>query len=129
MVDFRRGVQAEILLSLALVMIIGSALLAAIFVQVNHTRIEALHGVLGKGFFAETQADGFDLHPIDGGLWWRIHADGRVTGLNGAAVVLDTDPSRCPPARITRWKCSSRRPPPAPFSPLRAERSSASLER
>jgi signal transduction histidine kinase len=89
MLDFRRGVQTEVLLSLALVMITGSALLAAIFVQVNHTRIEALHGVLGKGFFAETQADGFDLHPIDGGLWWRIHADGRVIGLNGAAVVLD----------------------------------------
>ena len=42
MLDFRRGVQAEILLSLALVMITGTALLAAIFVQVNHARIEAL---------------------------------------------------------------------------------------
>lgn len=88
---FRRGVQAEVLLSLALVMITGTALLAAFFLEINHARLEALHGVLGKGFVAEIQAQGVLLHPIEAGSWWRIDREGRVTGLNASVDVLDSD--------------------------------------
>jgi signal transduction histidine kinase len=91
---FRRGVQAEVLLSLALVMITGTALLAGIFVQVHHARIEALHVVLGEGFVAESQADVFDLRPIEGGVWWRLGRAGDVRGLNVSADALDVETRR-----------------------------------
>ena len=89
---FRRGVQAEVLLSLALVMITGTALLAGFFLELSHARIEALHGLLGKGLVAEadaqTQVQKIRLDPIEGGLWWRIDSEGRVTGLNAPPAAL-----------------------------------------
>jgi signal transduction histidine kinase len=92
-VGFRRGVQAEVLLSLALVMITGTALLAGFFLELSHARIEALHGLLGKGLVAEaeaqTQVQKIRLDPIEGGIWWRIDSEGRVTGLNALPAALD----------------------------------------
>lgn len=91
--DLRRGVQAEVLLSLALVMVTGTGLLVAFFLEIGHVRIEALHNLLGKGLVAEaelqTQAQKLRLDPLDGGLWWRIDDDGQVTGLNSLAGVVD----------------------------------------
>ena len=90
---FRRGVQAEVLLSLALVMVTGTALLAGFFLELSHARIEALHGLLGKGLVAEaevqTQVQKFRLDPIEGSLWWRIDSEGCVTGLNAPPAALD----------------------------------------
>ncbi len=88
---FRQGVQAEVLLSLLLVMITGTALLAAILLEINHARIEALQGVLGRGFVSAARAPGFEFHPIEGGSWWRIDRRGRVTGLNASAEELDRE--------------------------------------
>ena len=91
---FSRGVQAEVLLSLALVMVTGTALLAGFFLELSHARIEALHGLLGKGLVAEaeaqTQVQKIRLDAaIEGGLWWRIDGEGRVTGLNATPAALD----------------------------------------
>ena len=47
-----QGVAAEILISLALVMATGTALLAAVLLEIEADRIEALHGLLGRGFVA-----------------------------------------------------------------------------
>ncbi|HEB89484.1 MAG TPA: HAMP domain-containing histidine kinase [Deltaproteobacteria bacterium] len=88
---FRQGVQAEVLLSLLLVMITGTALLAAILLEINQARIEALQGVLGRGFVSAARAPGFELHPLEGGAWWRIDREGRVTGLNASADDLDEE--------------------------------------
>jgi signal transduction histidine kinase len=92
-VGFRRGVQAEVLLSLALVMVTGTALLAGFFLELSHARIEALHGLLGKGLVmeaeAQTQGKKIRLDPIERGIWWRIDREGRVTGLNAPPVALD----------------------------------------
>ena len=90
---FRRGVQAEVLLSLALVMVTGTALLAAFFIEISHARIEALHGLLGNGFVveAESQTRGYPLHLSEGGVWWRIDHEGRVFGLNASTNLLDSN--------------------------------------
>lgn len=85
----RQGVQAEVLLSLALVMVTGTALLAAVFLDISHSRIESLHGVLGRGFAAQVQNSAFEISPTDGGLWWRIERGGRVSGVNVSAETLD----------------------------------------
>lgn len=91
--EFRRGVQAEVLLSLALVMVTGTALLAAFFLEISHSRIETLHGLLGAGFVveAQSQSKGAPMYFSDGGVWWRVDRAGRVTGLNASTELLDSD--------------------------------------
>jgi hypothetical protein len=51
-VRFRQGAQAEVLLSLALVMVTGTGLLAALFLEIDQARVERLHGLLSRGFVA-----------------------------------------------------------------------------
>ena len=89
MARFYRGVQGEILLSLALVMVTGTALVAAIFLEVNRARIDQIHELLGRGFASETRSPGFVFDPWEGASWWRIGVDGRVSGLNRSAAALD----------------------------------------
>jgi len=94
-VHFRRGVQAEVLLSLALVMVTGTGLLVAFFLEISHVRIEALHSLLGKGLVAEariqTQARTFGLDAVERGVWWRVDEAGHVSGLNSSAGPMDSD--------------------------------------
>ncbi len=85
----RQGVQAEVLLSLALVMVTGTALLAAVFLEINHARVESLHGLLGRGFVAQSRDPSFEVRPGDIGIWWRIDLEGRVSGLNASAELID----------------------------------------
>lgn len=89
MARFYRGVQGEVLLSLALVMATGTALLAAIFLEVNRARIDQIHELLGRGFASEIRSPGFGFDPWEGASWWRIGVDGRVSGLNQSAAALD----------------------------------------
>ncbi len=85
----RQGVHAEILISLALVMATGTALLAAVLLEVDDARIEALHGLLGRGFVAATHDGIVDLDVADAGRWWTLDARGAVRGLNVPAHALD----------------------------------------
>ena len=85
----RQGVQAEVLLSLALVMVTGTGLLAAVFLEINHSRVESLHGFLGHGFVAQTRDPSFEVRAGDVGIWWQIDLDGEVHGLNATADLLD----------------------------------------
>jgi signal transduction histidine kinase len=88
-VRLARGVQAEVLLSLALVMVTGIALLVVIFVEINQARIEALHGLLGRGFVAQAQQRDPHIHPLENGSWWRIDESGRASGLDGPFESVD----------------------------------------
>ncbi len=85
----RQGVQAEILISLALVMATGTALLAAVLLQIDDARIESLHGLLGRGFVASTRHGIVDFDQADAGHWWEIDARGGVRGLNTPSQALD----------------------------------------
>lgn len=86
---FRRGVQAEVLLSLALVMVTGTGLLAAVFLEINHAGVDRLHPLLGRGLLAHSREAGFEHGPGELGSWWRIDPEGRVTGLNASSDRLD----------------------------------------
>jgi signal transduction histidine kinase len=85
------GVQAEVLLSLALVMVTGTGLLAGILLEINHTRIESLHGLLGQGFLAESQDPALEFRSQDLGHWWRLDSEGEVTPLNTPLGLFDAD--------------------------------------
>ena len=87
--ESRRGVQAEVLLSLALVMVTGTGLLAAVFLEINHSGVERLHPLLGRGLLAQSREASFERGPGEIGSWWRIDPRGRVTGLNASSERLD----------------------------------------
>jgi signal transduction histidine kinase len=82
-------VQAEVLLSLALVMVTGTGLLAAVFLEINHAGLDRLHPLLGRGLLAQSREAAFERGPGDIGSWWRIDPEGRVTGLNASSERLD----------------------------------------
>jgi len=88
-VRLREGVQAEILISLALVMATGTALLAAFLLQIDGARVESLHGLIGRGFVASTQHGQVELGEVEGGRWWAIDGRGAARGLNAPVVELD----------------------------------------
>lgn len=79
------------MLSLALVMLTATGLLAAVFLEINHARVETLHGLLGRGFVSAARDPAFEHRPIEGGLWWRVDEAGRVTGLNASADRIDPE--------------------------------------
>lgn len=85
----RQGVQAEILISLALVMATGSALLAAVLTQIHRERIESVHALLGRGFVASARQGIVDFDQADAGQWWTIDARGAVRGVNAPSNALD----------------------------------------
>lgn len=86
----RHGVQAEVLLSLALVMVTGTGLFAAVFLEINHARIDSLHGLLGQGFVAQSRDPALEVHSGEVGLWWRIDREGRASGVNASAELIDS---------------------------------------
>lgn len=90
----RRGVQAEVLVSLALVMVTATALLAGTFVQIGRARIESLHRVLGQGFVAESRSDAFDLRPRGDGSWWRVSAEGAARAIGPRRDAIDDETLR-----------------------------------
>ena len=83
--------QAEVLLSLALVMITGTSLLATIFFEINHGRIDPLHVLLGEGFATTSEAQDFKGRPTDSGVWWRFDREGRIVGLTDSSETLDSE--------------------------------------
>ncbi|MBY0400223.1 HAMP domain-containing protein, partial [Myxococcota bacterium] len=88
-VRLRQGVQAEILISLALVMVTGTALLAAVLLRIDAQRIESLHGLLGRGFVASAHQGIVDFDQADAGHWWSVDARGTVRGINAPSADLD----------------------------------------
>ena len=86
---FRQGVAAEILISLALVMATGTALLAAVLLRIDDERIERLHGLLGRGFVASAHHGIVDFDQADAGHWWSLDARGAVRGINAPSADLD----------------------------------------
>ncbi len=85
----QQGVQAEILISLALVMATGTALLAWVLLEINDTRVESLHGLLGRGFVSSIGHGLVDFNGSETGQWWEIDARGGVHGLNASSQALD----------------------------------------
>ena len=88
---FRQGAQAEVLLSLALVMVTGTGLLAALFLEIDQARVERLHGLLSRGFVASVGDSSLGRGPDEQGLWWTVDPLGRATGLNASTAQIDPE--------------------------------------
>ncbi len=86
---FRHGVHAEVLLSLALLMVAATGLLTVTFLKTSQARIDGLHELLARGFFESTRTARFEIQPIEGGLWWRLDESGEARGLAGVPTPPD----------------------------------------
>ena len=69
----RRGVQAEVLLSLAVVMVTATALLAAFFFKTHAAQVDRLRGLVGRALIAEVRSPHFALESGAAGTrWWIV---------------------------------------------------------
>jgi|GEM_PF-765051 len=83
----RSGVQAEVLASLALVMLLSSAALAAVLLA-HHER--SLRELVGRALVAEAHASRPALEAfVPGTRWWIVHPDGRAEARSPLAGLID----------------------------------------
>ncbi|MBW2422131.1 MAG: HAMP domain-containing protein [Deltaproteobacteria bacterium] len=88
-----RGVQAEILVSLAFAMLAATALLAALLLEIQSVQLARLQGLIGRSLHHEIESPTFEiLGGSSNALWWRIAPDGDVRGIGGnAEAILDRE--------------------------------------
>ncbi|MCZ6464742.1 MAG: HAMP domain-containing protein, partial [Proteobacteria bacterium] len=86
----RRGVQAEVLLSLAVVMVTATALLSAFFFKTHAAQLDRLRGFVGRALIAEVQAPGFFFDAgTPGARWWIVTPDGVARAKTPDAGPID----------------------------------------
>jgi len=91
----RGGVQAEVLASLALVMLTATALLAAFLLRTHAAQIERIQGLLGAALLAEASAPAFGIESAPHGLdWWSVEAGGGIRKASPGAGPLDAEGRR-----------------------------------
>lgn len=89
-----RGVQAEVLASLALVMLTATALLSAFFLKTNTAQIDQLQGLLGRALVAEARSPTFVMDQVSPEVrWWtvRVGEGARAKGRIDDRATLDSD--------------------------------------
>ncbi len=85
----RRGIQSEVLVSLAVVMLTANALLAAFFFETHSAQTERLRGPLGRALIAEARAPVFPREPAIEASWWTVSPDGGVRARSLGAGPID----------------------------------------
>jgi two-component system NtrC family sensor kinase len=111
----RPGLQTEVVLSLALVMLAATAILAVALLRWNDARWRDL---LGHVLVAEArQAPAPELAVIAGTDWWRIRPDGTVLPASAEGGPLDPESRRL--AEQAREKGQSLLRPGAAWDPIR----------
>jgi signal transduction histidine kinase len=88
-----RGLQAEVLASLAIVMLTATGMLGIVLIKDHEAHVERLRDLAVRGLVAEAHSP---LGPLrnrsDGARWWMIEADGtqQIHAGDGAAPGSDT---------------------------------------
>jgi len=84
----RLGTQAELLLSLGLVMILATLVQAAVLASHHEA---SLRNLLGRALLAEAKAPGrISDAVVPGTRWWTVHIDGRVEGRGPIPGAIDS---------------------------------------
>jgi len=95
----RTGVQSEVLASLALVMLLSTAVLGSLLVA-HHER--SLRELVGRALIAEARAPERSLRPfVPGTRWWSVAPDGRVDPTSSFAGAIDAE-TRALAARVAQ---------------------------
>jgi signal transduction histidine kinase len=87
----RRGVQAEVLASLSLVMVAATALLAAFFFKTHSVQVERIQGLLGRALAAEARAPTFSVEAVSPDIhWWTLRSGDRPREKTRRAGAIDS---------------------------------------
>ena len=74
-----RGVQAEVVASLAIIMVTATALLTAFLFRTQAAQVEAVQGLIGQALLAEARSPTYAVGMTTPGVeWWTLDPDGRV---------------------------------------------------
>ncbi len=88
----RRGIQREILLSLAIVMATATGVLAATLARSHAAASERLAALAARALVLEARSPLSETaDPTPGVLWWTVDAQGRASPRGGHAEPLDAD--------------------------------------
>ena len=110
----RTGIQSEVLASLALVMVLSTLLLTAVW-AVRHEA--SLRLVLGRGLLAQADAPPGTPALLSGTEWWRIGPDGQARPRGPTARPIDAESRRlADEARVARAPLVL---PGPPWGPIR----------
>lgn len=111
----RTGIQAELLVSLGLVMVLATVVQGAVL-AVHHER--SLRELLGRALIAEAEAPGAaEGAVVPGAEWWTLHRDGRVRARNALAGPIDASTLALAESARTRGEVLLR--PGAPWERIR----------
>jgi two-component system NtrC family sensor kinase len=87
-----RGVQAEVLVSLAVVMVTATALLAGFFLKTHAAQVERLRGLIGSALAAEVRSPTFELDLQTSSFqWWILASDSALRDRSPKAGRLDAE--------------------------------------
>jgi len=99
----RRGIVGEVLVSLAVVMVTATGLLASFFIQSHASQIERLRGLLGRALVAEARgpliAQGIASHGLR--WWWVLPNDEVVEKTEGAGTLDEAGRHLAAEARVS----------------------------
>ena len=74
-----RGIQAEVTLSLAVIMMAATALLVGLFIKSHTAQMQQLERLVGLGLVADVRSQIGTLGGrADGVEWWTLSPDARI---------------------------------------------------
>lgn len=111
----RRGLLAEVVASLALVMCAATLVVGLLLFHAGESRQRDL---LGRALLAESRAAGAPgAQVLPGTRWWRVEADGTARAVGGGAAEIDADSATLASAALAQR--ASLLQPGAPWEALR----------
>lgn len=111
----RRGLLAEVVASLALVMCAATLVVVLLLFHAGEARQRDL---LGRALLAESRASGVPGTPLlPGTVWWRVGSDGTARAAGGGATEIDATSAAL--AAAAREQRASLLQPGAPWESLR----------
>ncbi len=86
----RTGLQAEVLVSFAVAMLIGTGVLVVVLSTLQQQRLDQVRGLLAQALAEEARAPAFAPRRTHGGIrWWLVDASGRAEPRPGTAELID----------------------------------------
>jgi signal transduction histidine kinase len=87
-----RGVQAEVVASLAIIMVTATALLTAFLFRTQAAQVETVQGLLGQALLSEARSPTYAVGMTTPGVeWWTLDPAGRVVYRGSAAAEIDSE--------------------------------------
>lgn len=86
------GIRAEVVVSLAIIMVTATALLSAFLLWAHTEQLSRLRHLVARGLIEEARSPRFALGALDDGVdWWSVSASGQVAERSLDSGLMDDD--------------------------------------